>query len=317
MAEYDIFNGDADGICALHQLRLSEPSDRNLITGVKRDIKLLNKVVFAQNDIVSVFDISIDSNIKALKNGLKNGALFEWFDHHSSLSAPDHPNFRTYLTSEQGVCSSLMVDKYLKGRYRSWALVACYGDNFQAKAQSLGTAMGLSANKLEAIRVLGEIINYNSYGESIEDLYIAPEDLYRQIQNYCNPFDFLASEKKIVTSLRNQMQEDFQRGLDASSERIKNLVITRLPNKKWARRISGLLANRLIEKDNKSAQLVLLKRDHDYTVSIRKPTNHIFPASEIARKFPSGGGRFEAAGINSLRCHDIQKLIDEIIYHYK
>jgi hypothetical protein len=41
---YDVFNGDADGICALHQLRLANPRDAVLLTGVKRDIALLQRV---------------------------------------------------------------------------------------------------------------------------------------------------------------------------------------------------------------------------------------------------------------------------------
>ena len=43
MAFYDIFNGDADGICALHQLRLADPCDARLITGVKREIDLVSR----------------------------------------------------------------------------------------------------------------------------------------------------------------------------------------------------------------------------------------------------------------------------------
>ena len=41
MSYIDIFNGDADGILALHQLRLTNPQKSRLITGVKRDTKLL------------------------------------------------------------------------------------------------------------------------------------------------------------------------------------------------------------------------------------------------------------------------------------
>ncbi|MFA0622220.1 DHH family phosphoesterase, partial [Vibrio sp. 10N.222.49.A4] len=41
---YDVFNGDADGIIALLQLRLSEPRKSVLVTGVKRDIKLVSQV---------------------------------------------------------------------------------------------------------------------------------------------------------------------------------------------------------------------------------------------------------------------------------
>jgi hypothetical protein len=39
MRRIDVFNGDADGLCALHQLRLAEPVQSELVTGVKRDIK--------------------------------------------------------------------------------------------------------------------------------------------------------------------------------------------------------------------------------------------------------------------------------------
>ena len=41
---FDVFNGDADGLCALHQLRLAEPADSELVTGPKRDISLLKRV---------------------------------------------------------------------------------------------------------------------------------------------------------------------------------------------------------------------------------------------------------------------------------
>ncbi|PUE05199.1 MAG: acetyltransferase, partial [Candidatus Sedimenticola endophacoides] len=42
--DYDVFNGDADGICALLQLRREEPREAVLVTGVKRDIALLERV---------------------------------------------------------------------------------------------------------------------------------------------------------------------------------------------------------------------------------------------------------------------------------
>ena len=55
---YDVFNGDADGLCALLQLRLATPCESVLVTGVKRDIKLLDKVDVQRNDEIYVFDIS-------------------------------------------------------------------------------------------------------------------------------------------------------------------------------------------------------------------------------------------------------------------
>jgi len=59
----DIFNGDADGICALHQCRLqTRQVESRLITGVKRDIRLLKQVENVQECTIDVFDVSLDSN---------------------------------------------------------------------------------------------------------------------------------------------------------------------------------------------------------------------------------------------------------------
>jgi len=59
--DYDVFNGDADGILSLVQLRLSDPRDAKLVTGRKRDIKLLERVPAKKNDRVTVLDISMRS----------------------------------------------------------------------------------------------------------------------------------------------------------------------------------------------------------------------------------------------------------------
>ena len=68
MASFDVFNGDADGLCALHQLRLAEPRDSVLVTGVKREIALLKKVQASSGDHITVLDISLDKNREALQN---------------------------------------------------------------------------------------------------------------------------------------------------------------------------------------------------------------------------------------------------------
>ena len=70
---YDIFNGDADGICALHQLRLSQPHDSILVTGVKRDVGLLKKVRPGKDDQVTVLDVSLDANRGELLAMLERG----------------------------------------------------------------------------------------------------------------------------------------------------------------------------------------------------------------------------------------------------
>ena len=63
MAYFDVFNGDADGICSLQQLRLAEPRESALVTGVKRDIALLKRVQAESGDEVTVLDVSLDKTL--------------------------------------------------------------------------------------------------------------------------------------------------------------------------------------------------------------------------------------------------------------
>ncbi|MCW8827304.1 MAG: DHH family phosphoesterase, partial [Gammaproteobacteria bacterium] len=88
MAYYDIFNGDADGICALHQLRLQHPIDSTLITGLKRDINLLDQVIPEKGDQLTVLDISLDKNRAGVERVIEMGAELFYADHHFAGDAP-------------------------------------------------------------------------------------------------------------------------------------------------------------------------------------------------------------------------------------
>ena len=90
MVYFDVFNGDADGICALQQLRLGEPVESRLVTGVKRDISLLEQVDAGQGDQVTVLDISLDKNRTDLQRLLDQGAHVSYYDHHFAGDIPHH-----------------------------------------------------------------------------------------------------------------------------------------------------------------------------------------------------------------------------------
>src|SRR5678816_2571129 len=94
---YDVFNGDADGLCALHQLRLAYPVKAELITGVKRDIKLLDRVQAVAGDQVTVLDISLDSNRARLMQLLEAAVHVEYFDHHYAGEIPPHINLVSHI----------------------------------------------------------------------------------------------------------------------------------------------------------------------------------------------------------------------------
>ena len=56
MTNYDVFNGDTDGIFAWHQLRLAHPRDAIIVTGVKRDVNLVARVNAVEGDLVTIMD---------------------------------------------------------------------------------------------------------------------------------------------------------------------------------------------------------------------------------------------------------------------
>ena len=104
MRQIDVFNGDADGLCALHQLRLAEPADAELVTGLKRDIELLARVRADADCEITVLDISLDRNRAALERLLGEGARLRWFDHHYAGHAPTHPRLELHIDPAPSVC---------------------------------------------------------------------------------------------------------------------------------------------------------------------------------------------------------------------
>jgi len=141
MADFDLFNGDADGIFSLLQMRQVDPRpDAQLVTGVKRDTQLFARIA----DRVSSGD-----RITAL----------------------------------------------------DWAICGAYGDNFQALAARVAADRNLNV-PLGQLRELGELVNYNAYGLTLDDLHFHPTDLYAILANYPDPMAFLEDSPKALDILR-------------------------------------------------------------------------------------------------------------------
>ncbi len=198
MPHFDIFNGDADGICAIQQIRLNNPQESTLVTGVKRDTLLLKNVISVKNSVLTVLDISSHANRESLLQLLKQGNTSHYFDHHFSGIIPESSLFHPHIDTSPDVCTSIIVDRFLKGVHRSWAIVASFGDNLHSSALKLADSLKLDTKKTEKLREMGELINYNSYGETKEDLYYSPESLYRAIHTYSDPLEFFHSSGELV-----------------------------------------------------------------------------------------------------------------------
>jgi hypothetical protein len=314
--QIDVFNGDADGILARHQWRLANPVAGNgitLITGLKRDVDLLERANASIATEINVFDISFDSNVESVKLHLDEGAVIRYFDHHRATALFTHPRLTAHIDTSADVCTSIIVDRAIEGRYRYWAIAAAFGDNLIAVATSLASDAYLNKTQIGQLRSLGECINYNAYGETIADLYIHPEKLAQQMAPYADPFQFIANES-IASELAAGFSRDCElaQGAPAVYKSV-HVALYALPDAAWARRVSGAFANQLAEANPQRAHAVLTQRaGGNYTVSIRAPVSSPFGADDVAIAFPTGGGRKRAAGINLLPASDLSKLIDKM-----
>lgn len=299
--KYDVFNGDADGICALQQLRLAEPASSRLVTGIKRDIKLLDKISPVAGDTVTVLDISLDKNHAALLNMLAAGVNVQYFDHHQATDIPDHPNLDAHINTAADICTSQLVNHYLQGKHLAWAVTGAYGDNLYDSAETAAKPLSLSEPDLELLRQLGTSINYNGYGASLDDLFFPPDELFKLIQPYAEPLEFVHSEPAYHV-LQEGYASDLEQVEHLQAELNEDAIaLYILPNEKWARRISGIFANQLARCYPGRAHALLTEQEGgSYVVSVRAPLENKTGADKLCSQFPTGGGRQAAAGINRL-----------------
>jgi hypothetical protein len=307
---YDVFNGDADGICALHQLRLHAPAQATLVTGVKREIELLRRVPDGADADITVLDVSLDSNAADLRRLLDGGARVTYFDHHSADCAFAHPALELHCDGAADVCTSILVDRHLGGLYRPWAVAAAFGDNLAGPAQGLARTLGMDHAAVAALAQLGQVFNYNAYGECVADLHLDPTALYRSLEGYADPFDFIVAStayRDLCAGYRDDCARLHE--LRPHWERDGNAVYV-LPPTRWARRISGVLANRLAAQHGGGSFAVLNERsDGDYLVSVRSGAPAALSACGFCQQFDTGGGRKAAAGINRLPAADLERFM--------
>jgi len=319
MADFDVFNGDADGICALVQLRQVEPRDSTLITGVKRDIQLLNQVQVKEGDRITVLDVSMAKNHGDLVRVLKGGATVFYVDHHIAGEVPASSSLISLINESPNVSTSLLVNQYLRSARLEWGAVGTFGDNLQHTAQGMLKGKGLSADQVELLNKLGIYINYNGYGSDLSDLHFAPKELYKLVCEYKNPLDFITDSNQHFERLETGYNEDFSSVHSLTPLRAnESSAVFMLPDYPWARRVSGVFSNDLTNKHPDRAHAVLTEKSNGgYLVSVRAPLVNKHGASKLCSQFPTGGGREAAAGINDLPADQLNQFIDKFEQTYQ
>ncbi len=319
MAVIDVFNGDADGLCALLQLRLADPQSSQLVSGVKRDIALLDRVDASAGDCITVLDVSLDKNREGLQKVLAAGAEVFYVDHHFAGEIPDHPKLSTRINTAADVCTSLLVNGHLQGAYAEWGVVGAFGDNLRVSAQALAKQCDLNAAELGRLESLGIYLNYNGYGASLEDLHFSPVELFAKLLPYSSPLAFMDEGAETFEQLESGYHNDMRAAAKLPPvHRSSATAVYVLPNERWARRVSGVYSNDLANAYVDRAHAVLTeKANGNYLVSIRAPLNNKCGADEFCRQFPTGGGRAAAAGINDLAGDSLDHFCEQFDAFYR
>lgn len=318
MSHFDIFNGDADGICALTQLRNAHPVESTLVTGVKRDIQLLDKISVQPGDQLTVLDVSLDKNREGLLKALDAGAEVFYCDHHFAGDIPENDKLTALINTSADVCTSILVNNYLQGQFLEWAVVGAFGDNLKVSAQALAKPLELEAAQVQQLENLGIYINYNGYGSKLEDLHFPPAELYRLVSQYASPFSFINESQGDFEKLESGYQSDMASAQNLQAEYANSKVAAFiLPDQPWARRVSGVYSNDLANHNPARAHAVLtIKANGNYLISVRAPLDNKVGADELCRSFPSGGGRAAAAGVNDLPADQLATFIDQFDQFY-
>ena len=312
------FNGDADGLCALQQLWLCADDRRfDLVTGPKRDTKLVARVAASEGDEVTVLDVSFDSNREAVMRLLQAGARVRYFDHHHAGELPVHERLEAHIDLSPAVCTSAIVDRWLGGRARAWAAVGAFGDNLMSTGRALAGQAGIAGGDVPTLERLGMLLNYNSYGEAEADLYFPPAQLHRRLAPYRDPLAF-AREDEAYARLSAGFEDDMRRATSlAPAAHAASAALYVLPDASWARRVSGVVANELARGAPSRAHAVLSPNSAGgMQVSVRAPLERPRGAAALCLSYPGGGGREAAAGINHLPLEEVPRFTERFLAHF-
>ena len=312
MTNYDVFNGDTDGIFAWHQLRLAHPREAKIVTGVKRDVNLASKVNAEDGDLVTIMDVSHAKNRKDVQRILDSGAIIEYFDHHDPKELIEHPNITYHINTEPNISTGLIVNSHVNGQNRLWSIATAFGDNHLDLAMNMAKSESLSDEQVLILKQIGLVVNYNSYGQTIEDLFYSPEEI-AEAARACGSdiFKFL-EQGDIFSTLLENFNADMSSAVCQEPFSIsENGVIYTLPNEAWTHRIMGSFSNHLVSTNkNLACAIAVLNSDGTYRISVRSSINNPHGAGNLCGNF-GGGGREKAGGINNLPASDMNTFKEE------
>ena len=144
----------------------------------------------------------MESNETHVCHALANGNKLVWFDHHTPGTLLDHENIKCYIDTDPNVCTSWLVDQYIDGMHRPWTIAGAYGDNLHELAMKINP--GFTDDRMLALRMLGETLNYSGYGNTEADLISHPLETYRDMSKYEDPVEYM-NKSELFSKIHKQV----------------------------------------------------------------------------------------------------------------
>ncbi len=185
MSNIDVFSGGADGLCGLHQFRLTYRIDSTLLTGVKRDLRLLDRVEANSSDVVSVFNVPVGTNREALFRLLGLGVQCICFDGHFKGIVGKHPGLTLLVDQAAETCGEHIEDLHVHPA-EIYRMMKPYGDPLRLLVQEPAILTHLRRGRESDLRKAREIDAKMSGAGG--DIYVLPEGAWcRRIRgDYAN-----------------------------------------------------------------------------------------------------------------------------------
>jgi nanoRNase/pAp phosphatase (c-di-AMP/oligoRNAs hydrolase) len=168
-------------------------------------------------------------------------------------------------------------------------------------ATNMAKSEGLDDEQILLLKQIGLTVNYNSYGQTVDDLFYSPEEIAKAVKACGSDIFSFTEQNDIFSTLLENFSNDLSSAVCQEPYSIsKNGVIYVFPNEVWTHRIMGSFSNHLVSTNKDLAcAIAVLNSDETYRISVRSSLNNPHGAGDLCKEF-GGGGREKAAGINNL-----------------
>ena len=179
-------------------------------------------------------------------------------------------------------------------------------------AMNMAKSENLSEEQTTLLKQIGLVVNYNSYGQTVEDLFFSPEEIAKAVKACGSDIFRFTEQSDIFPTLLENFSADMSSAVCQEPYSISdNAVIYTLPNEGWTHRVMGSFSNHLVSTNKDLAcAIAVLNSDGTYRISVRSSINNPYGAGDLCKKF-GGGGREKAGGVNNLNASEVDSFKEE------